>query len=458
MNQPPWAQPDLNIDRCVELHTEILRLGWQGMGRDPQNFETKNWFDTYGTEADKMRKYLSKELVAYLERAGVSNDWSFHWYVYGLQHPDYIFFWDELFSWKGGYMDKKRYVVLYGANDISEHQVGLVFDQKTNTAIMCMDVDEAGAVTNGRLRWYPLDTVLEAWLDMIKKEKVKATKPHEMDLERFEPWVLVRYTDSGLNETINTFNSLVEAIESRIPGFDIHAKDISYGLVDQTTLDAANIMDGFGRQFLLRARRPRFLYIAPGLQTISSSTFSHNPFLAVFNNLPISDKPQGRTPEDIPPLLLFFSTQSYTVADPNRADRGPFYWPYQNMHIYPAGLYLPQHTFGLHRFDDECTLVLPFGIGGNGYARTSDGALFGENKNEELPRAKDVHTSLYQPGHRPFGEMHGVVLRVVLESWLGMVERGDWKIGKEGVQGGMKTWKDADRSKTWERYSIAPSW
>ncbi|KAF1954368.1 hypothetical protein CC80DRAFT_550394 [Byssothecium circinans] len=161
---------------------------------------------------------------------------------------------------------------------------------------------------------------------------------------------------------------------------------------------------------------------------------------------------------DIPPLLLFFSTQMYTATDTSRAPRGPFYWPYHETHTYPAGLYLSQVSLRLHRFDDACSLILPFGIGQNGYARTSDGALFGENQNDELPEAKNVYHSLYQPGHRPFSEMHGITLGEVLNNWLSMVERGDWKVGRDGVEGGMEEWKNADRSGEWEKYVLPASW
>ncbi|KAF1954369.1 hypothetical protein CC80DRAFT_493852 [Byssothecium circinans] len=214
LNQPSWAQPRLNVHRCVELHNEILRIGWQGLGHDSQDFNPPNWFQTHGEKAEAVREHLSTDLIKFLEQAGGPLDWSFHWYVYGLADPESMFFWEEILHWKSE--RKHRFLTLYLANDITSHQVGVVFDQQTNTAIMCTDVEDTSVVTNGRLKWWPLETVLEAWLDMIKKGKVKATKQGETDLERFEPWVLVPYTETGLEETIQTFNKLVQAIESHI--------------------------------------------------------------------------------------------------------------------------------------------------------------------------------------------------------------------------------------------------
>jgi hypothetical protein len=48
------------------------------------------------------------------------------------------------------------------------------FDQEENTAIMCVDLDDTDTIQNGRVGWYLLEDVLEAWRDMIEKGKVAA--------------------------------------------------------------------------------------------------------------------------------------------------------------------------------------------------------------------------------------------------------------------------------------------
>jgi hypothetical protein len=321
---------------------------------------------------------------------------------------------------------------------------------------MSMDVEETGVIMNGRLNWYPLETVLEAWLDMIKKGKVKATKQGETEWERFEPWVLVPYTDAGLQETLDVFDNLVQAIEMRIPGFTPDGKHVEYGLVDEGVLDSANIVDGFVRRFLLRARRPQFRHIAPGLETITTATFGKTPFTAFFTELPHNIKENG----EVPPLLLFFSDQYHIVQNADQPDGSRhFSYPYQtSVPRYPLGLYFHAVHGGFHRFDDECMIILPFGIGANGYARTSDGSMFGENLEDDFPQAENKDSSLYQPGHKPFGEMHSVSLLAVLQSLLAMVEGGHWTVGPEGVTGGMNEWKKADRRNTWKNFVIPVSW
>lgn len=92
-------------------------------------------------------------------------------------------------------------------------------------------------------------------------------------------WVFIPYSDSMLDETINAFDHLVDAIESRLPGTIILEGDgVRYGLVDESTLQSLEPLQGFAHKFLLRARRPRFQMIAPGLEVPTLSTISKQPF------------------------------------------------------------------------------------------------------------------------------------------------------------------------------------
>jgi hypothetical protein len=139
------------------------------------------------------------------------------------------------------------------------------------------------------------------------------------------------------------------------------------------------------------------------------------------------------------PILLFCSSESYQAPDIDHdndisGSNLPFNWPYNQVLSYPAGLYFtPSDREAGHEFEDSVKLVLPFGIGGNGFARTGDGARFGENREAPEVEPKNRHAELYQPRYEPFVEMHDVRIVKVLESWIGMIERGDWKIGCEGV-------------------------
>ncbi|KAJ4287826.1 hypothetical protein N0V90_012530 [Kalmusia sp. IMI 367209] len=316
---------------------------------------------------------------------------------------------------------------------------------------MCMSIwDGDGLCKPDRIRWYPLEDVLAAWLDMIKIGKIKAAGP---DAE-FRPWELVPYTESQVDEAVDVFNKLLYAIESRIPDHISTHKSATTSLIDHEILDAAQIPQGFAYSFLLRARRPSFQFIAPGLALPTPSTIIPQPFFGIMETAPEQHSEMFR----IPPLLLFRSSLDFTrPPSNNNPSEDIFGYPF-NLSTYPAGLYFHSNSISRNEHADQVSLVLPYGIGSNGWARKSDGTLFGENINEELPHAKNMHTELYQTGHNPFIEMHAVRLVKVLRSWIGMVERGDWKVGERGVVSGIGEWKRADTRGGWEKYAIAADW
>jgi hypothetical protein len=304
-------------------------------------------------------------------------------------------------------------------------------------------------VFNGRIAWHPLETIIEAWLDLIRKGNVDAVPEDggkyqlEYELEGMRwnyPWVLVSYSELMLEDTLEAFNNLVGAIEARLPmATPIDSDHIVHGLVDEGVLQSMNLPQGFAYKFLRRARRPRFQMIAPGLEIPDSSSFSLQPFWS-----------DGAATS--PPVLLFHSKHNY--VDSFRVSTSevptPFDNPFDQIPTYAAGLYFCPNPIS----EDEVKLVLPFGIGANGYARMSDGSRFGENVESKSVRTKNTFSDLYRPGHQPFDGIHENRLVGVLKSWFGMVERGDWKIDQYGVAGGIDVWREADTEQGWERYVI----
>ncbi|CAI6230105.1 unnamed protein product [Periconia digitata] len=450
LREPEWEQLKLDVDRCVDLHNEIVRLGWEGSGRDYQDFVPTHWKD----DSEEARKTLNPDLMSFLQRADYSPEHSFHFWASGLFNLENMFFWDSLFQHK--IEEEKRFVNLYHATSIWSHQVGIVYDQVTNAAIMCTYIDDIGWITNGRIGWYPLESILEAWLDMIKSGKVKAIRENEdSELMTFPPWALVPYTEQDLQETLDAFDNLIEAIQDRMPGALPDQSTVQHGLVDEHDLDEANILDGFARKFLLRARRPHFEYIAPGLKTINSEKFARSEFMQVFRK---HDYVYHDEDIDVPPIPVFISDVDCKDPVPQTKfhDRN-FQYPYNLVERYSAGLYLEAVSFSLSRWDDQTIFVLPYGIGSRRHARKSDGSLYGENPHDDTPIAKDTTADLYQAGHRPFGDRHGPQLVQILQHWLMMVENGHWMVGAEGVEGGIDEWKKADRRGTWELYVLPQS-
>ena len=118
----------------------------------------------------------------------------------------------------------------------------------------------------------------------------------------------------------------------------------------------------------------------------------------------------------------------------------------RQMVSFPAGLYLPPTDDVMS--EDECVFILPFSIGGNGYARRTDGSLYGEH----VP--KDSFDNLCSLGSHPFETDDSQNIASILRNWIGMVESGHWKIDENGVVGGMDVWKEADTEEHWSKYVV----
>ncbi|EFX03592.1 hypothetical protein CMQ_520 [Grosmannia clavigera kw1407] len=448
----------MNVNRCATLHNQLFDIGQAGLGTSEPAVR-QNWFAFHGDKAEAVRHRLSPSLVAFLEQAWKcsGNGHAFFYYAYGLAYPESMWTTHEIEAKDSD--SPYRYLTLYTATNLASHPEGVVFDQETNPAIMRMSIYDMSITQNGRQKWYPLEDVLNAWLEMIDSGKVQAVPEHvDVPNSKYDPWILHPYSEGQLKETAEVFNSLVDAIEARLPPtLQPPVSADRAPLLSDAAMDAANLSRGFARSFFSHAHQPRFCFIAPGLEVPTAETFPNQPFRASEDG--DEDDEEGRM--TIPPVLLFHSAIPFVAPAPtiNRGTRiePPFSWPYSVMPSYPSGLYLTytDREAGVE-FEDGAKLVLPYSIGARGFARTADGARFGENKEARgtVVQAHDTFSDLYQPGYIPFGEQHDVRLAHVLREWLKQIEDSQWFVGPEGVIGGMDKWREADTENGWQDYVI----
>lgn len=326
------------------------------------------------------------------------------------------------------------------------------FDQRDSSAILCETLDDCGIICNGRIQWHYLDTVLEAWRALIEDGKIIATANGGEN----EPWSLVPYSQQTLQDTVDAFNSLVDEIESRMPG-SARRKTLDHSLLEDEDFGPDARREGFSYEFARAAKLPRFKFIAPGLQ-IPRGYQMEAPFASLRG---ITQTEEGHVPSDhfkTLPLLLFRATEGDAICmAPAPNESCPFGWPFTLVDQYPAGLYLsctdPSYN---NAFEDECTLVLPHEIGENGHARTSDGAIFGENQenSDEDVEAQNTFADVYQMGQHPFVVGHRVQLVQILEHWLEMVRSGEWEVDENGVVGGIDEWRKVDTKEHWMKYIL----
>jgi hypothetical protein len=274
---------------------------------------------------------------------------------------------------------------------------------------------------------------------LIHAGKIQARpKDATADNEIYHPWVSVRFSDGELQDTINAFDDLVKAIESRInttPDLDGQQSPI----IEEHVLDNTNIhRDCFARAFLSKARRPNFTFVAPGISLLDPDTFGSDNVFPI-----ITDEYYTKTTPPIRILEAKGYDNSADTANP------PFGLPYNKLRHVPCGLYIPNAALTSDTVEEaSARLVLPFRLGNNNYARKFDTSKF--------YNAVD----LYQPGFNAFSGDWITCVRLmrVFDSWRQNVESGEWKVGPDGVMDDINKFKDADTEQGWERYYLAPDW
>lgn len=61
--------PNMNVDRCSNLHNKIACFGWITSKKGLDKFEPKTWYEHHGTRADPARGQPSRYLLTFLKRA-----------------------------------------------------------------------------------------------------------------------------------------------------------------------------------------------------------------------------------------------------------------------------------------------------------------------------------------------------------------------------------------------------
>ncbi|KAK4063896.1 hypothetical protein Trihar35433_8604 [Trichoderma harzianum] len=446
----------LDHERCAALHNLIIERGWTASGRSLSTLDRRSWWECYGGDAELSphAAKLSPSVIAFLKTAwhgyAITSQpqHAFFRYLSGLCSPDDL--WENAhYGDDEDDSNKERYVTLYMANWAlgASHPLGLVFDQQTSMAMQHMSIHDTGITMNGRQIWLPLELILEAFLDMIDQGKALAVDfSYGGEQERIGPWIIPSYTVCDLDQTLEAFSRLTRAVETRMPATPSNETHRLGDAIRSSELSP----NSFAGQFLARARETRFSQIAPGLRIARQQPFSS------------INVEEGK----IRPILLFESSQEAhqdTEQTPWGEEVPTLQFPqrFGDITSYPAGIYLTEtDPHGAHPFEDGCKLILPYAIGENGWARTSDGALFGEKTHAKGPTASPVprSTQLYQQGFNHFIQTHDVQLKHVLWHWADMVEKGKWAVDVDGVAGGIEKWREADTKDHWQDYQLPMSW
>ncbi|CAN9081552.1 unnamed protein product [Alternaria sp. RS040] len=440
----------LDHERCAALYNYVVELGWVQRGLVLDSLDRRTWWECYGGDAvlAGVSDRLDATVVSFLKAAWhgyvmepVAKRHLFHRYLACL-HPR-----EDLW-------ENVNYVEDEDDSNKRRFCHSLLEDQDQLTAMQHMSIHDTDITMNSRQVWLPLEMILDDFIDMVDQGKILAVQDdYDGEQEHTEPWIMPSYTERDLEDTIQAFEHLVDAIHTRMPSQPLNTRQ---GLLDLVVSGDIKSLpsNSFAHSFLSRCSKPAFTYIAPGLNIAQHQPFAPAPGQVEFDKLY--------------PLLLFSSTYS-AYQETHRTPRGEdmrilhFASEFDHVPSYPAGLDLIEtNPHGTHPFEDGSKLVLPFALGSNALVRTSDGALIGENvRRAENDGAIDIEpksTELYQLGFNHFIASHNVQLRYVLEKWVEMVEQGKWQVDQDGVVGSIEKWGEADTKENWSDYQLPMSW
>jgi hypothetical protein len=81
--------------------------------------------------------------------------------------------------------------------------------------------DDLLPIVDNGYGWKPLESIYSAYLDMIKEGKVQTCVPNgklrkQSKSDNFGPWIFHDYTAADIEKSVEAFNRLLDAIETRI--------------------------------------------------------------------------------------------------------------------------------------------------------------------------------------------------------------------------------------------------
>lgn len=255
-----------------------------------------------------------------------------------------------------------------------------------------------------------------------------------------------RYIQTDIDRDLKSYHDLLAVIQARSPGSTISEEP---GLVDRETLDQFRI-SGFLREFLLKAHRPSFKYVAPGLHLLSSEWLQDILSQDRGSERYVLVRRKGYVPQDDKPWQPdWMQRASNYVGEPLPLFPGPPVLFFSEAFEREHKQYLVNRISGLYSWpdiisEDAVRLVLPYPIGTNGWVREGNEDAVTDRNCHSIPESLINNDSLYQYGWCPFLPSHLPPLSVVLNNWKHLIEEGNWSVGADGVKGGTDVFKEAD--------------
>ncbi|KAJ7597734.1 hypothetical protein C8J56DRAFT_920809 [Mycena floridula] len=395
--------------KCAQIHNQILAASHL----DRNAVEITNFFAAYDAQDyEAANPYLSESILEFLSKIDVAipipPDSEPRAFTPDLRMPHPASFWSL-----SDYDPDESYpyaIQLYPR--LNDAEGGILFDMSTNLVTMGL----FPGLWPHPDQWWPLEEALQRYLHLFETGKY-----HGVDEEP--------HVDHDVLATLTEYHALLDAISSRIDGAVIHDRP----LVSAETLQRWKIT-GFAFDFLSRAKTPSFTYIAPGITVYSDEIMD-----ALMTKDTGSTRQKLAEERQFEPFLIFPSDETVEQVNPMFEIDAPFLLEER------AGVYL----WGT----DELQFVLPYPLGENGYLREGNSPLDLEWKWRVYG-----NNALYQHGHCPYFGSHYTKLRTLLHLWTHNVEKEQFVVGPDGVEGGMELYKEADSAEPAINFDVGHCW
>jgi hypothetical protein len=292
--------------------------------------------------------------------------------------------------------------------------------------------------------WQRLETVLSVWIEMIERGKVVALhktmaardgedSSPDTDVRRCASnalWGWLPYSKIDLEETLQAWRELIQAINDRRPGPHPVFSLVPKGLFEEDVLRSAGVREGgFAWRFYTNAQKPDFQYLGPGLAVPSPEQLTAQPPPFKFGHKGPNDPP---TRPGISPLAILVGERR---AKTWVFDNGDQFDPNISWGLHLDHYHEPQT---LSPFEDGCVLALPYDP--HQAAEKLNGAPTSES------------TELYQIGWNSFMPKHSTQLLSVLRQFTLHVTSGLWRVGCAGVDEPDAKFADIDWEEKWYQY------
>lgn len=303
-----------------------------------------------------------------------------------MLQPDPLRFWSPTFA----VYERPEIILLYGQND-SEPTDGGLFLNLHNCRVVWhwgpgpFPADE---------QWVALDFALQRSLDKWNSGK------YYWDVARsiidVRPW-----TDNDLTDALSSWDRLLNSIEQRLPQHEPAQRRDPLQL-DLETRTAFHISD-FAAEFLSRAPRPGFKFVAPGITTFSADSFTEL-YASESQQATRRSHPTGAGDPDGDEWVSLILPATRPVANSVSRQHQHFdsAWGFGKFTVSRrAGLYIIAEVSDA----DVVRLINPSGL--------SDAGDF--------------------TGRCPWGERRPPRLAELLAHWASLVESGTWTVDGDGV-------------------------